>query len=231
MKRSLARLSRAAYGAALCSALSVALVGCSSAPTRFYTLAARPAAVAVQSASGAPDAASVAVSAVTIPGTLDRPQLVVFLDGERLELFEEARWGEPLAHGIARILAEDLQSRLQIAAVAAYPEDASARARYRISIDVVHLDADQQGEVTLDAIWTMRDSYVAPVATATGDAPPAAVRTTERSRTGHVHLVTGGARNASAASSAEAIVAAQSDAVALLADQLALAFRAFQSAP
>ncbi len=228
MKRSLARLSHAAC----CSALTVALFGCSSAPTRFYTLAARPPAGAVQSVDGsAAEAASVAVSAVTIPGTLDRPQLVLFLDGERIELFEEARWGEPLAHGIARTLAEDLQSRLQIPAVAAYPEDASARARYRISIDVVHLDAGKQGGVTLDAIWTMRDSYVAPVATASGDAPPAAVRTTERSKSGHVHLVANGASNAGGASSAQASVAAQSDALALLADQLALAFRAFQSAP
>ncbi len=224
MKPSLTTVACATLLAA-CATLS----GCSSAPTRFYTLTSRAASNDAQSATTAGDAASVALTAVTIPGTLERPQLVLFLDGGRMELFEEARWGEPLAHGIARTLAEDLASRLQIAAVAAYPEDASARARYRISVDFVHLDAGTHGDVTLDAIWTIRDGYVAPVVTATGDAPPVAVRTTDRSKTGHVHLVIPG--GSGSAGGAEASVAAQSDALALLADQLALAYRAFQSAP
>lgn len=229
MTCSLTKVAQAALFAALCAALS----GCgSSAPTRFYTLAARPAANSPQPANPPGDAStSVAVSAVTIPGTLDRPQLVVFLDAQRLELFEEARWGEPLAHGIARTLAEDLEPRLGLAAVAAYPEDASARARYRISVDIVHLDASSQGDVTLDAIWTMRDTFVAPVApmsAAVAGTPPLAVRTTDRTQTGHEHLVI---QHGSSANGAEASVAAQSDALAELADRLALAFRAFQSAP
>ena len=220
--------------AALITSCFILLAGCgSSAPPRFYTLASRPAGNPPPAGSVAGDAPTVAVSAVTIPGTLDRPQLVVFLDAQRIELFEEARWAEPLAHGIARTLAEDLQTRLGLAAVAAYPEDASARARYRISVDILHLDVASQGGVTLDAIWTIRDSFVAPLAApvtaSSADAPPLPVRTTDRSNTGHVHLVISG--DAHSGGGAEASIAAQSDALAQLADQLALAFRAFQNAP
>lgn len=222
------KVARAALLAACCAVL----YGCgSSAPTRFYTLAARPAEHLPEPGNAIDDAPTVAVTAVTIPGTLDRPQLVVFLDAGRLELFEEARWGEPLAHGIARALAEDLQTRLGLAAVAAYPEDASTRARYRISVDIVHLDASSQGDVTLDAIWTMRDSYVAPLAplaAAVAGTPPLAVRTTDRSKTGHEHLVI---QHGASANGAEASVAAQSDALGQLADRLAVAFRTFQGAP
>ncbi len=221
MNTSLLRLPLVVLGAALLAALLAALSGCgSSAPPRFYTL--QPA--TSNAAAGTPaTGASLAVTAVTIPGTLDRPQMVRFVNAERLDLFEEARWGEPLAHGIARTLAEDLSSRLSGAAVAAYPQDASARARYRISVDFSHLDVQNDGSVVLDAIWTMRDTYVAPVGA--GGVPPAPVRTTERIKTAHVHLLA-----ASAGTGAEASVATQSNALGQLADQLAAAFTEFASA-
>jgi uncharacterized lipoprotein YmbA len=170
------------------------------------------------------DAPSLAVTAVTIPGTLDRPQMVRFAGGGRVELLEEARWSEPLAHGIARALAEDLEQRLGGSPVAAYPQDASARARYRISVDFSHLDVGTDGSVVLDAIWTIRDSYVAPLQSS--GAPPVPLRSTDRQVTGQAHVI----ENASGSASAEASVSAQAAALGVLADQLANAFRPFQAA-
>jgi len=142
----------------------LALGGCGSAlPERFYTLSAQGTQPGdgTQFAPQSPPALdlSIAVAAVTIPGTLDRPQMVLFAGDGRIDLTEQERWGEPLAHGIARTLAEDLRSRLGVPIVAAYPQDASAHARFKITVDFSHLDA-RSGDVLLDAIWTVRDTQV-----------------------------------------------------------------------
>ncbi len=196
----------------------------SSAPSRFYTLSGVTThSGVVQGAS--PDSGSVAVSAVTIPGTLDRPQMVRFANGGRVEVFEEARWSEPLAHGIARILAEDMSARLGNTAVAAYPQDASARARYRISVDFSHFDVDTSGAVTLDAIWSIRDTYVAPLQP--GGSAPQPLRTTDRLVGGHARIT----ESANGSASAEASLRAEDNALGELADQLSSAYRQFQTAP
>jgi uncharacterized lipoprotein YmbA len=203
-------LARAA--AVLAAGGVLALSGCESAlPERFYTLSAQGSQPrdGTQFASQSPPGQdlSVAVAAVTIPGTLDRPQMVQFVGDGRIDLTEQERWGEPLAHGIARTLAEDLRDRLGVPMVAAYPQDASAHARFKITVDFSHLDA-RSGDVLLDAIWTVRD---------TQGAQPGVIPGTQ---SGHTVLT-----QPALGSDGESSVLAQSAALAHLSDALAAAVK------
>jgi uncharacterized lipoprotein YmbA len=104
----------------------LALIGaCSSSPpTRFYTLSetAPEAGPAPQ-----PGAGSVLIYRVTIPGEIDRPQLVRQMDVNRLQISEEDRWAAPLDEMIRRVLSDDLARRLPSSPVAtAHPEPVQA---------------------------------------------------------------------------------------------------------
>jgi uncharacterized protein len=210
----------------------VALSGCASAlPERFYTLSAQGAPnqqgtdLAVQSASG--QDLSVAISAVTIPGTLDRPQMVRFVGDGRVDLTEQERWGEPLAHGIARTLAEDLRYRLGVPMVAAYPQDASAHARFRITVDFTHLDA-RTGDVLLDAIWTVRDTQALSAAVSPGPQRGLPAGSQSNLQSGSQSTSQSGRTVLTESASgvgAEGAVLAESAALARLADALASAVK------
>ena len=86
-------MRRAATALALCTLAAVA-AGCgSSPPSRFYTLSGTTAAAA------APSNLSIAVGPVTIPGAVDRPQMVVTTGANQVELDEFNRWAAPLRGG------------------------------------------------------------------------------------------------------------------------------------
>src|SRR4051812_42367118 len=82
------------------------IAGCaSSAPLRFYTLSAVPAAGA-EVASGA----AIRVGRVRIPAELDRMELVRRVDANRLSIGELDRWAAPMDDMIRRVLTADLQA-------------------------------------------------------------------------------------------------------------------------
>ena len=100
-------VGRALLGALTC-ALACALAACaSSPPMRFYVLT--PAAASAVGGGGS-DAASgeLRVSRVSLPGELDRPQIVRGLAGNELQIAEQDRWAGPLDEMIRRVLNENL---------------------------------------------------------------------------------------------------------------------------
>lgn len=135
----------------LVAALSAfAAAGCgSSMPARFYTLSA------TATADGLPATAlSVVVGPVTLPATVDRPQLVV-QDGPNRVTFEEFdRWAAPLDDGIARAVAGNLAVLLGTPQVAATPLP-GFEAAYRVRIAVERFDAVPGSSVTVEALWVV----------------------------------------------------------------------------
>ncbi len=118
----------------------------------FYTLTAT-----AQSGAPLPPARrpSLAVTSVTVPELVDRPQLVLSSGGTQVRLLETHRWAEPLKGGIARTVAENLSRLLAAEQVSSYPQNASLAADYRMELDLLRFDA--LGErVELDALWTIR---------------------------------------------------------------------------
>ena len=137
----------------LCVAAAL-LAGCSRSPlVTFYTLNA-VATPEVSALSTAP--VSVAIGPVTLPDRLDRPQLVVRTSANRVDILESHRWAETLKSEIPRIIAADLDVLLTPARVSAYPQNAGLDAGYRIMIDIQRFEMTAGEGVALDALWSVR---------------------------------------------------------------------------
>lgn len=135
------------------SLLSLALLaGCGTSPaSRFYVLqsTARP------GDAGATAPLAVLVGPVAIPGSVDRPQLVVQLAPNRVEVDEFHRWAAPLDDAIARTVAGDLSALLGTPDVATAPM-ADFRPAYRVTIDVQRFESALGEGALLDAVWTVQ---------------------------------------------------------------------------
>jgi len=130
----------------------MAATGCSTAPSRFYSLAS------TATSDGTPaTSATVMVGPVTIPASVDQPEFVVQVAPNRVEVNEFNRWVSPLGDGIARTVAGDLVVLLGTQEVAsAQPADFTPD--YRVTIDVQRFESVQGQQATLEAVWTVRKS-------------------------------------------------------------------------
>ena len=125
------------------------VVGCASPPSKFYTLSAIPGPAAPVSE------VSVAVGPVTVPASVDRPQMVVSTGPNQVRLEEFNRWASPLANNIARVVAENLVAMLGTPRVTMFPQTLAAGADYRVAIEVQRFDSTLGGAQGLDAVWTV----------------------------------------------------------------------------
>jgi len=139
---------RAASAAVVGTILSVA--GCGTTPDPvFYTL----------NTGGAPPAGtsslSVVVGPVTLPDAVDRPQLVVSANENRVKIEEFHRWAEPLKTEIPRVIAAHLGRLLGTSSTGSSSQLAIAEPDYRVLIDVQRFDSRSE-RVAVDALWTVR---------------------------------------------------------------------------
>lgn len=133
-------------------ALAAAWAGCAAPRSSFYVL--NPAAEA------APAAADYAVSVgpVSVPGIVDRPQIVVRAGPNEVFLDEFHRWGSPLADDIARVVAENLGRLLGTPRAAAYPRPEAPDVRYRVRVEVAAFESAPGDAAVLDAAWAVTDA-------------------------------------------------------------------------
>ena len=150
-----------------CSALGVVLVstlvsmiltsGCATPPSRFYIL--RPLAPASE-ASTEPlrDIDDLlAVGPISVPKSIDRPQIVTISGGHLLELHEFERWGEPLVDNLARVIAENVRRLAPHCHATGSVWARRAATGRRLVVDVKSLEIVPGGEVTLEAAWAILD--------------------------------------------------------------------------
>jgi uncharacterized lipoprotein YmbA len=133
-------------------ALVVAVAGCASPRSNFYTLnsAAKPVTTGADY--------SVSVGPVSVPASVNRPQIVVRLAPNRVAIDEFHRWASPLPDAIARVVAEDLSAMLGTPHVSVFSRPTAAGARYRVLIDVLRFESAPGEAATLDAVWTVRST-------------------------------------------------------------------------
>lgn len=187
----------------LCLAVAL-LAGCSSSPkVTFYTLN-----VAATNEASAPALNSVAIGSITLPDLLDRPQLVVRTSANRVEILETHRWAESLKSEIPRIIASDLGILLKPARVSTYPQNAGLEADYRVLLDIQRFEMTAGEGVSLEALWSVRRSN--------GGVP----------KTGRTVV-----SEPASAVGYDALVAAQSRALAVVSRDLAQALREVAQAP
>jgi len=183
------------------------VVGCASAPSsQFYTLSAttQPAAQAAK--------LSIAVGPVSIPASVDRPQMVISTGANQVQLDEFNRWAAPLQNDISRVVAENLVKMLGTPSVTLFPQTASAKAEYRVSIEVQSFVSTLGEAATLDAVWTVRR---------TKDDATQSGRSTVREQADAV----------AADKSHDALAAAHSRAIARMSQDIADAVRTMERAP
>jgi hypothetical protein len=134
--------------------LVVALAGCSRSPrVTFYTLAPGARIEALAAATTVP---AVAVGPVTLPEVVDRPQLVVRVAANRVEILETRRWAEPLKSEIPRLMAENLRALLRSDRVSSYLQHAGVDADYRVLVDIQRFESSPGEAVTIEAAWSLR---------------------------------------------------------------------------
>ena len=99
---------------------------------------------------------SVSVGPVSIPAAVDRPQIVVATAANQLRLDDFNRWASPLQENLSSVIADNLAALLGTSQVTRFPRASSARADFRVSVDVQRFESVRGQSATLDAVWTVR---------------------------------------------------------------------------
>jgi len=131
----------------------VVLAGCLGPrpdPSAFFLLSP-----VAPSAGAAAVPVTLGVGPVTIPGYLDRPQIVVRVSDNELSLSEVDRWAEPLLENISRTLEENLARLLPGSSFVAYPWYSFEAPDFAVALDVGRFEADASGAVRLEAEWRL----------------------------------------------------------------------------
>lgn len=129
----------------------VVLVGCLGPrpdPSAFFLLSSTP------TPAGGPSVPVVlGLGPVTLPGYLDRAQIVVRVSENEVALTETDRWAEPLRDNVARTLQVNLSTLLPNSSYVEHPWYESDAPEYGISVAIRRFEADAAGEVILETTW------------------------------------------------------------------------------
>jgi uncharacterized protein len=131
--------------------LGTLAAGCgSSPPSHFYTLSG------TTPPPGPSSNLSVSVGPITIPAAVDRPQMVVSMSANQVELDEFNRWASPLGNNISRVVAMNLVALLGTPNVTLFPQMLAANSDFRVAVEVQRFDSTPGESAVLDAVWTVR---------------------------------------------------------------------------
>ncbi len=173
------------------------LTACGGTPEQYFRL--RADAPAPLTAGGP----AVGIGPVTLPGYVDRAELVFQSDDYQFQIPTTARWAGTLSENFTRTLTTDVAARLGSGNVLAYPFPTGARPRVQVTVSVQQFHAVSGGEAILEAAWRVEE--------------PATRRLRRQSRARLTERITGDGYGA--------VVAAESRLVARLADAVAASAR------
>ena len=181
-------------------AFAVGLSACAgkSATSQFYVLSSLP-----QPSLSAAEGTVIGVFPVSMPDYLDRPQIVTRVSENELKLDEFSRWAEPLKDSFTRTLVQNLSTLLNTAKVVKTTESISSLMSLQVGVEVMQFDGTLGGDVVLIVKWGLFE--------ADGKKLLLGKRSSFKEPTG--------------AATYEALVAAESRAVAALSREIADAIR------
>ena len=144
--------------------LSVLLLGCGTFsakpdPSRFFTLSALP--QPEQDAANRPAASaglSLGIGPVSLPGYLDRQEIVTRIAPNQINLSENDRWAEPLDENFARVVSQNIAAVLRAERIQGYPWPVDRKPLYQVEIEVLRFEADAAQQVQLAARWVVRNT-------------------------------------------------------------------------
>ena len=92
------------------------------------------------------------IGPVTIPETVNRPNIVTPLDSNQVEVAEYHRWSEPLIENISRVVITNIADRLSLNKLYAYPWLGNP-VDYQVRIDVLRMIGSPSQSVTMQVRW------------------------------------------------------------------------------
>ena len=150
--------------AAVALVVVLSLLGCGTLspqpdPSRFFTLSALP-----QPGPNPPNRPAVSpgislgVGPVTLPGYLDRQEIVIRAAPNQLILSENDRWAEPLEDNFARVLSQNIALLLRAEHINAYPWPIDRKPVYQVEIEVLRFETDAEHQAQLSTRWMIRNT-------------------------------------------------------------------------
>lgn len=151
---------------ALSASLTLLLsAGCAvTPPSEFYMLAPMPFPAQESEGSSAARPLSLGVGPIRLPDYLDAPQVITRPTPNQLKINEFHRWGGSLAGNLIPVLAQNLSVELGTDNVAMHPWNDPVDPDYRIRLEMLRFDGNLGGSVELDTRWELvgrdpRDAY------------------------------------------------------------------------
>ncbi len=100
---------------------------------------------------------SIELRVANIPGYLDRPQIVTRGKNHNVEINEYHRWAEPLQENFAQVLAVNINRKITPTAMVYGRAISPVKPDYRLFVKMLRFDSDtQSGNVFLKVQWTLQ---------------------------------------------------------------------------
>jgi len=132
--------------------LSLFLLGCSSPKTAYYRMSSTP----ISATPAANSKLRIMVGPVSVPASMDRPQLVTQSGSTEVQVHEYHRWAGTLRGDIGQVISSRLAQDLGTSDVWNFSQSTQAQFDYQILVDVQNLDSSDKGNVVLDVLWTIK---------------------------------------------------------------------------
>lgn len=133
-------------------------MGCARSPQRSYYSLQGPAAAQPRGPAFTPGRMDVVLGPVTLPDSVDRPQIVT-RDGEnRLAIDDLHRWAQPLSSEVAAVIAASLYRDLGKTTLVGIQgqETAASDPAFRVTVDIQRFEAVPGQSATVEAAWMIR---------------------------------------------------------------------------
>ena len=100
---------------------------------------------------------SLGVGPIMLPDYLKRMQIVTRAGANRYQFSDSHRWAGLLEENILTVLGSNLGALLGTTKIASYPWLPHFEPDFRVTVEVLHFDADLSGDALLDARWAVSD--------------------------------------------------------------------------
>ena len=130
------------------------LLGCSSPKTSYYRMSSSP----ISATPSVGGKVRLMVGPVSIPASMDRPQIVTQSGSTEVQVHEYHRWAGTLRGDIGQVISSRLAQDLGTSEVWNFSQSTQAQFDYQILVDVQNLDSSDKGVVILDVLWTIKPS-------------------------------------------------------------------------
>ena len=132
--------------------LLTSLFGCGTPPKeRYYALSI------AETVSPPPERAAFAIGVgpVIVPEMIDRPQMVVRVAANRVEMSELNRWAEPLKRALPRAIAASIAHNVPAARVYLPGNDNVPPSDHRVRIEIERFDSELGRGALVEASWSV----------------------------------------------------------------------------